>query len=214
MPRVAGLRAGLLLLLALAAALCVARGGAGARTMLAREGLGVPGRELLEDEAPCAGCEGEKTAADDHHDHNHDLAHDHDHDHGEDLVSGVEGDVAAQEDDYDHVEVALGQPRGTEGHDHDHDHDHDHSHDHSHDHGHDHGEGHGHGHDHGHDHGEGHGHDHGEGLDSGAVVAQGDDYLGATVGRLETESPPANPDESASFDWGWSAAWPGSEAGS
>ena len=165
MPRVAGLRAGLLLLLALAAALCVARGGAGARTMLAREGLGVPGRELLEDEAPCAGCEGERTAADDHHDH-------------------------------------------------DHDHDHDHSHDHSHDHGHDHGEGHGHGHDHGHDHGEGHGHDHGEGLDSGAVVAQGDDYLGATVGRLETESPPANPDESASFDWGWSAAWPGSEAGS
>merc|ERR1711924_239600 len=130
---------------------------------------------------------GEKTAADDHHDHNHDLAHDHDHDHGEDLVSGVEGDVAAQEDDYDYVEVALGRPRGTEGHDHDHDHDHDHSHDH----GHDHGEGHGHGHDHGHDHGEGHGHDHGEGLDSGAVVAQGDDYLGATVGRLETESPPA-----------------------
>ena len=190
MPRVAGLRAGLLLLLALAAALCVARGGAGARTMLAREGLGVPGRELLEDEAPCAGCEGEKTAADDHPDHNHDLAHDHDHDHGEDLVSGVEGDVAAQEDDYDYVEVALGRPRGTEGHDHD--------------------RGHGHGHDHDH----GHGHGHGEGLDSGAVVAQGDDYLGATVGRLETESPPANPDESASFDWGWSAAWPGSEAGS
>merc|ERR1719172_400608 len=186
MPRVAGLRAGLLLLLGLAAALCVARGGAG-----------------------------ERTAADDHHDHDHDHRgdrgrgrrprnhdHDHDHDHGEDLVSGVEGDVAAQEDDYDHVEVALGQPRGTEGHDHDHDH------------GHDHGEGHGHGHDHGHDHGEGHGHDHGEGLDSGAVVAQGDDYLGATVGRRETESPPANPDESASFDWGWSAAWPGSEAGS
>jgi len=190
MPRVAGLRTGLLLLLALAAALCVARGGAGARTMLAREGLGVPRRELLEDEAPCAGCEGEKTAADDHHDHNHDLAHDHDHDHGEDLVSGVEGDVAAQEDDYDYVEVALGRPRGTEGHDHDH------------------------GHGHGHDHDHGHGHGHGEGLDSGAVVAQGDDYLGATVGRLETESPPVNPDESASFDWGWSAAWPGSEAGS